>query len=71
MERIERDVAGFAFGSAHAEVIIIATGDFHLLAAWKRGANIESDHRAVNIDVVAWADTLDLAEILRFRARGR
>ena len=70
-EGIEQDVAGFAFGSAHGEIIIITTGDFHLLAALNRGTNIESDQRAVKIDVVAWTNTLDLAEILRSRERRR
>ena len=65
------DIAGFAFGGANAEIAVVAAGDFHLLAALKSAADVERDHGAVEIDVVARTGALDLADLLRFAVGGR
>jgi hypothetical protein len=46
--------------------LIVAASDFHLLAALQSQANIESGHGAVEVDKIAWARALDLADTLRF-----
>jgi len=65
-ERILGDIAGFALGGANAEIAVVAAGDFHLLAALERAADIESDHGAVEIDIVSGTGALDLADLLGF-----
>jgi hypothetical protein len=65
-ERVLGDIAGFALGGANAEIAVVAAGDFHLLAALKSATDVERDHGAVEIDVVAGAGALDLADLLGF-----
>ena len=69
-EGVLGDIAGFALGGANAEIAVVAAGDFDLLATLERAADVESNHGAVEVDVVAGAGALDLADVLGFAVCG-
>lgn len=70
-EGVLGDIAGFALSGANPEIAVVAACDFDLLATLERAADIESDHGAVKIDVVAGAGALDLSNLLGFAMRRR